>query len=60
MCLRRAILVARVGWLSARARNLVNLRAVGMNLPPIFPDFEVQAISHAPEGMEQSRTPCFS
>ena len=53
-------MVARVGWLSARARNLVNLRAVGINLPPIFPEFEVQAISHAPEGMEQSRTPCFS
>ena len=58
LCLRRAILVAVVGWTSARAKTLVDLRAVGMKLPPSFPAFKVQAVSHTPEEMEPSSTPC--
>ena len=60
LCLTREILVAGVGWPSARAKTLVYLKAVGMNLPPSFPAFEVHTVSHAPEGMEIPRTTCFS
>ena len=41
------ILIARVGWPSARAKTLVDLREVRMNFPPNLPAFEVHVVSHA-------------
>ena len=56
--LRRATVVAGVGWPSARAKTLVDWSDVGMKGPPNFPAFEVHAVSHAAEGMYPLRSPC--
>ena len=57
LCLRRATVVAGVGWPSARAKTLLDWSAVGMKGPRNFPAFEVHAVSHAAEGMDPLRTP---
>ena len=58
LCLRRAMVVAGVGWLWARAKTLLDWSAVGMKVPPNFPVFEVHAVSHAAEGMDPLRASC--
>ena len=48
------------GMAVGQDKNLGRFEAVGMNFPPSFPAFKVQALSSALEVMETSRMPCFS
>ena len=57
LCSSLAIVVAGVGWLLARENIFDDLCPVGMKGSPIMPAWEVQAVSHAADGMDPSRTP---
>ena len=51
LCSSLVTVVAGVGWTSARA-NIFDDFPVGMKGSPIIPAWEVQAVSHATDGME--------
>ena len=57
LCSSLAIAVAGVGWKSKRVNIFDEFCPVSMNGSPIMPLWEVQAVSHAAEGVEPLRTP---
>ena len=57
LCSSLAMVVAGVGWPLASANILVNFCPVEMKGSPIMPPWEVQAASHAADGMEPLSIP---